>query len=74
VDVGDKVSRQHQLEQVSRQIVMKEQCSVVEEERKIMKKITHEQNFSSLTELLEFFLVNIEAQSSSSEQIEDQEG
>ena len=53
---------------------MKEQCSVVEEERKIMKKITHEQNFSSLTELLEFFLVNIEAQSSSSEQIEDQEG
>ena len=73
IQVGRHETGDHQLEGVGRQVVVEEQGSGVEEEGEEGEEITGQQNLSCLAESLELRLLDIETQSPSPEEIEDQE-
>ena len=73
VNMGDKVAREHQLEQVGREIVVEEECSVIEEVGEIVEKVSSEKDLASIAESLKLFLINVIAQPPPPEEVEHQE-
>ena len=73
INMRHEEPRQHQLEQVGWQIVVKEQGSVIEEEWKKVNKISNKKNFSCLTKPLELCFFNVIAESPPPEQVEHEE-
>ena len=72
--VGDEVAGEHELEDVRREVVVKEKCSVVEKVRNIMCKIACEKHLPSLTIVFKLSFVNVKTQPTPSEQIKKRGG
>ena len=44
----DEVAREHEFENVSRKVVVKEECSVIEEVGQLMGEVARQENLTSL--------------------------